>query len=29
MKTLYTASVTTGGRNGHAESPDGVLNLEL
>lgn len=30
MKTLYTASVTTsGGRNGHAKSSDGVLDLEL
>ena len=30
METLYTASATTtGGRDGHVESSDGVLNLEL
>ncbi len=30
MKALYTAKVTTtGGKNGHAESEDGVLDLEL
>ena len=30
MKTLYTAHATThGGRDGHVESSDGVLDLEL
>jgi len=30
MKSIYTATVTSvGGRNGHVESSDGVLKLEL
>ncbi len=30
MKTLYSASATTsGGRNGHVESSDGELDLDL
>ena len=30
METIYTASATTtGGRNGHVESSDGVLDLDL
>ena len=30
MKTLYTAhATTTGGRNGHAETSDGALKLDL
>lgn len=30
MEAIYTASVTsTGGRNGHLESSDGVLSLEV
>ncbi|HEK21866.1 MULTISPECIES: organic hydroperoxide resistance protein [unclassified Mucilaginibacter] len=30
MKTLYTADATaTGGRNGHVQSSNGVLNLEV
>ena len=30
METVYTASATTtGGRNGHVESSDGVLDLDL
>lgn len=30
MEAIYTASVTsTGGRNGHLESSDGVLNIDV